>query len=174
MRCSFHRKKHPQGHLFNCQAFLYATIVNNKLVLKKLNPYHSHQLLTSEDIKLQLKQSRKSIPESIKAEAYKLFISGESCKDIFNLIKKSHYSNSNCPFAFDPLKNYLYDQNKNESVDYENISQIYKKLKEENDITKSLLMETLGEESGLKALAFTFQEQVNYGNLFNYEILFLF
>ena len=35
-------------------------------------------------------------------------------------------------------------------------------------------METLGEESGLKALAFTFQEQINYGNLFNYEILFLF
>ena len=66
MRCSFHRKKHPQGHLFNCQAFLYATIVNNKLVLKKLNPYHSHQLLTSEDIKLQLKQSRKSIQNLLK------------------------------------------------------------------------------------------------------------
>jgi len=104
-------------------------------------------LLTSEDTKLQLKQNRKPIPEYIKTEAYTLLLSGESCKEIFNLIKKVHYSNSNCPFTFYPFKNYLYNQNKNKSVGYENISQICKKLKEDNGITKSLLMETLGEWS---------------------------
>jgi len=110
-----------------------------------------------------LQQTRKSIPEKIKEEAYQLFISGESCKDIYSLIKKIHYANKTCEFTFDPLKNYLYDRNKRESLSYKNLSEIYKVLKENEGITKNLISRIYGEETQPIGLAFTSQEQVLCG-----------
>ncbi len=158
---------HPQKNsLYDCKAPVYASKVGGKLTIKILNSGHSHALLASGEIRIQLSSTRKSIPENIKEEAYRLPQSGEPGKDIYNLIKKNHYPNNNIPFTFDPLKNYLYNRNKKESISYQDITEIYGRLKEEQGITKSLAMKTFGEESNLKALAFTFHEQINYGKFF--------
>jgi len=167
MRCNFHRKMHPQKNsLYNCGAYVYAAKIEGKFAIRILNSEHSHALLTCEEIGIQLSSTRKSIPENLKEEAYRLFLAGESEKDIYNLLKKNHYPNNNIPFTFEPLKNYLYNRNKKELISYKDIAGIYGQLKEEQGITKSLLIKTFGEEKNLKALAFPFQEQVTYGNFF--------
>ena len=69
----------------------YASVCDGKLTLKKINSFHSHHLLTSEQIKIVLSQSIKSIPVKCQDEAYSLFLNRESTKTIFDLIKKFNF-----------------------------------------------------------------------------------
>jgi len=167
MRCSFNRKQDPTGKLYNCEAFIYGSMSEGNISLRKINPEHTHQLMTSEAIKLKMSQMKKSIPEKIKEESYKLFINGESTTDIYNLLKKANYPQNDCPFKIDPLRNYLYNRNKEEKVNYENIFEMYEKLNSDQATTKLLKIKTFGEDNNdLRGLSFTFQEQIIYGNFF--------
>ena len=166
MGCSFHRTKNPEGDYYNCGALVYGVISEGKYVIRKIISNHNHNLMTSEAIKIKLAQSQKLIPELIKDSSYRLFISGESTTDIFNLMKKAHYPENNCPFTIDPLRNYLYNRSNKESVNYENIIEIYEKLKTEQGASKFLLLKSYGEAENLKGLAFTFKEQIDYGIFF--------
>jgi len=163
MRCSYHRKKHPEGHSFACPAFISASVVDQKYEVKKIITSHTHKLLNSQEIEMKLVQSRKAVPEKIRETGYRLFIEGKGCKEIYDLIQKPEYHQSKCPFGFEPFKNYLYDRNKKEAGDYDNIAQIYQKLQTDDGAKKMLLMKTLDEKGKLLGLAFTFKEQVQYG-----------
>jgi len=173
MRCSFFRKKDNNGSLYKCNAHIYGVISEGKCILKKIDDKHSHVLLTSEQIKFIKSQSKESIPMKCRDEAYSLFITGESTKMIYELIKKSNYPNGECPFGTSPLKNYLYNRNKKDSAKYNNLTDIYDKIKEEQGLTKTLLLKTYGPEEDLKGLSFTFQEQINYGNSLPLFVLLL-
>ena len=166
MRCSFFRKKNPQGDSYKCGAYIYASISNGKLTLKKINEKHSHHLLTSEAIKLILSQSKESIPPKCQEEAYKFFINGESTKDIYDIIKKANFPNDDCPFGRDPLKNYLYNRNKKDLVKYNDLFEIYEKMKNERGLTKVLETKTFKNGNNLQGLSFTFSELIPYGMFF--------
>ena len=163
MRCSFHRKQDPTGKKYQCGAFIFGQMLDNKISIQKIHSSHTHNLMTSEAIKLKLSQMNKSIPENIKEEAYRLFVSGESTSDIYNILKKSAFVNQNCPFSIDPLRNYLYNRNKNEHVDCDNISDMYAKFQSDSGVKKELIMKSFGETKNLQGLSFTFKEQIDYG-----------
>jgi len=159
MRCSFHRKKNPEGKYYNCKAFIYGLKSEEKITIKKIQSNHSHFLMTTEAIKIKLNQMQISIPEKVREDAYRLFINGESITDIYNLIKKSFFAEQKCPFDITPLRNYLYNRNKQEYVNYNNVFEMYEKLKLDQGITKVLVVKTLGDGPKLKGLSFTFREQ---------------
>lgn len=167
MRCSFHRKQDPSGVKYNCGAYIYGSMFEDKISIKKIKPYHTHHLMTSEAIKLKMGQMKKFIPDKIKEEAYRLFINGESINDIYNLLKKTNYPQNDCPFTIDPMRNYLYNRNRQEFITYENISQMYEKLKSDQGITKLLALKTFGDNENLRGLSFTFHEQISYGKIFS-------
>jgi len=149
--------------MYKCPAMVYAYGVDNKITLSRIVSGHTHPLLTSKDIELQISMSKKSIPENVRELSYNLFLEGKSCKDIYSFIEKAEYQNSKIPFCYDPFKNYLYDRNKKEAVKYNTISEIFKKLKNDDGTTRILLMKQLGDEENLKGLSFTFKDQVQYG-----------
>ena len=169
MRCSFHRKKDAEGKNYNCKALVYAVMSEGKLIIRKIQQYHTHSLMTSQAIKVKLGQSQKLIPETIRETSYRLFISGESTSEIYNLMKKTYFPETNCPFTIDPLRNYLYNKSKQECVNNENKPEIFQKFNSDERIKKFLVEQTFGENDDLKGLAFTFKEQIDYGN--NYFIL---
>ena len=167
--CSFHRKKDAKGKNYNCKALVYAVMSEGKLIIRKIQQYHTHSLMTLQAIKVKLGQSQTLIPEIIRETSYRLFISGESTSEIYNLMKKTYFHETNCPFTIDPLRNYLYNKSKQECVNYEKIHEIYQKFNCDEGIKKFLIVQTIGENDDLKGLAFTFKEQIDYGN--NYFIL---
>ena len=85
MRCHYHRKKNPEGIMYHCPANIYASLENDKFTVTRINSEHYHSLTPTHLIKHHFQQSRKTIPDNVKQESYRLFINGESCRDIYTL-----------------------------------------------------------------------------------------
>ena len=96
-----------------------------------------------------------------------MFNEGERVKDIFSLFKNQYKAQEKpINFTYEALKNYLYDKHREFVCRFSNITDIYKELQKDKEQTKNLLLLSLGEIPNLKALAFCFNEQVEYGKIF--------
>ena len=71
--------------------------------------------------------------------------------------------NKELDFTLSGLKHFLYDKNKVFVSKYDSISDIYNELNKNKTQTKSLKLRKLGDIPNVKALCFTFEEQVEYG-----------
>jgi len=133
--------------MYDCPAMVYGAVVGNEIKIRKIRSDHTHSLLTSQGIGLKISMSQKSIPEKVKEIAYNLFLEGKSCKDIYSFIKKAEYPHSKCPFSFDPFKNCLDERKKKDSVQYDNILEIYSKLRSDDGTTRVLLVKSFLKEN---------------------------
>jgi len=150
--------------MYDCPAMVYGAVVGDEIKIRKIRSDHTHSPLTSQEIGLKIPMSQKSIPEKVGEIAYNLSPEGGSCKDIYSFIGGAEYPNSKCPPPFGPLKNHPYDRNKKDPAQYDNILGIYNKLRGDDGTTRAPLMKKFLEGEYMKALAFTFKEQLNYGN----------
>lgn len=163
LRCSYYKKCSENGNQYYWPAMVNAWYLDKNHIqvhITGLCSTHYHNLQTFQEIKQKEQDSRKTIPQHLKEIAIKLFLSGERAKTIYENIKLNHYK-GDCPFNFDPLNRYLYERNYKEMAKYASIDELFEAFSKENGFCNKLVIEKLGPDGALKALAFSFEEQIN-------------
>ena len=129
MRCEYYNKvdKFSKNRHF-CKSLIYAAycaVKPNQLKVKKILTEHNHELYTKEEIDFKSKNKIISIPDNIQNEAYNLFIAGFTCGEIYQVIKEREFKDRECPFDYQPLKNYLYERLIKDQTKYNSFEEVY-------------------------------------------------
>lgn len=160
-RCEYFEKKNPFTKKAGCRAQIYSKFIEDSVYVVNIVDVHNHQLMTQEEILQKITNSRKSIPKSIKVEAYNLYIKGESICDIYRLLTKRDFPEGNIPYTFGALQSFVHDKNKKEAVSYTNSRDLYEALLKNINHFEGVKIEVQKEdENVLSCFAVTFEEQI--------------
>lgn len=164
MRCEFYKKTDKNSKTkFRCKACIYGVFSSSRdsIFIKEIRPEHNHDLYTETEIDQLLKGKIASVPESIKEEAYNLFLRGFTSQEVMKINKERYYKDTECPFDHIALKNFLYEKLKSQQIRYNNIEDIYNAIISEKSQNKQILVREDKVGDNLKGIAFTFEDQVD-------------